>query len=132
MVATTEFDRAKMLAAAPLGFSLATEIADFLVRAHIPFAEAHEAAGKCVALCEKNGIQLDQLTDDQFKSIHAALTPEVRQVLTVEGAISSRTTLGATGPTAFAEQIKAATENLSKVSTVIAQQQKRFSEMMGA
>jgi argininosuccinate lyase len=83
-------------------------------------------------LCEKNGIQLDQLTDDQFKSIHAALTPEVRNVLTVEGAISSRTTLGATGPTAFAEQIKAATENLSKVSTVIAQQQKRFSEMMGA
>jgi argininosuccinate lyase len=132
MVATTEFDRAKMLAAAPLGFSLATEIADFLVRAHIPFAEAHEAAGKCVALCEKNGIQLDQLTDDQFKSIHAALTPEVRKVLTVEGAIASRTTLGATGPTAFAEQIKTATENLSEVSSVIAQQQKRFSEMMGA
>jgi argininosuccinate lyase len=132
MVATTEFDRAKMLAAAPLGFSLATEIADFLVHARIPFAEAHEAAGKCVALCEKNGIQLDQLTDDQFRSIHAALTPEVRKVLTVEGAIASRTTIGATGPTAFAEQIKTATENLSEVSSVIAQQQKRFSEMMGA
>jgi len=132
MVATTEFDRAKMLAAAPMGFSLATEIADFLVRSHIPFAEAHEAAGACVALCEKNGIQLDQLSDDQFKSIHQALTADIRKVLTVEGAIASRTSVGATGPQAFAAQIKSATTNLSKVSTVIAEQQKHFSEMMGA
>jgi argininosuccinate lyase len=121
-----------MLAAAPLGFSLATEIADFLVREHVPFAQAHEAAGKCVALCEKNGVQLDQLSDDQFKSIHAALTPEIRKVLTVEGAIASRSTVGATGPQAFAAQIKSATTNLSKASTIIADQRKAFSEMMGA
>jgi argininosuccinate lyase len=132
MVATTKFDRAKMLAAAPLGFSLATEIADFLVRAHVPFAEAHEAAGKCVALCEKDGIQLDQLSDQQFKSIHSALGPEIRKVLTVEGAIASRTTYGATGPRAFTDQIKLATTNLSRVAKVIADQRKAFSEMMGA
>jgi argininosuccinate lyase len=132
MVATTSFDRAKMLAAAPLGFSLATEIADFLVRAHVPFSEAHEAAGKCVALCEKDGIELDQLSDQQFKSIHSSLTAEVRKVLTVQGAIASRTTVGATGPTAFADQIKSAMTNLSRLSTVIADEQKRFSEMMGA
>lgn len=132
MIVTTNFDRAKMLAAAPLGFSLATEIADFLVRAHVPFAEAHEAAGKCVAFCEKDGIQLDQLSDQQFKSIHSALNSEIRKVLTVEGAIASRTTFGATGPTAFADQIKSATINLSRVAKVIADQQRRFSEMMGA
>ena len=45
MVATTTFDREKMAAAAPQGFSLATEVADFLVRAGVPFAQAHEAAG---------------------------------------------------------------------------------------
>jgi argininosuccinate lyase len=132
MVATTNFDRAKMLAAAPLGFSLATEIADFLVRAHIPFAQAHEAAGKCVALCEKSGIELDQLSDAQFQSIHPGLTPEIRKVLTVEGAIASRKTVGATGPVAFEAQIKSATEKLTKHSKLIADQQKRFSEMMGA
>jgi len=131
MVATTNFDRAKMLAAAPLGFSLATEIADFLVRAHVPFAEAHEAAGKCVALCEKEGIQLDQLSDQQFKSIHCALNPEIRKVLTVEGAIASRTTFGATGPAAFSDQIKLATANLTRLTKVIAEQRKAFSEMMG-
>jgi argininosuccinate lyase len=132
MVATTNFDRAKMLAAAPLGFSLATEIADFLVRAHVPFAQAHEAAGKCVALCEKDGIELDQLSDQQFKSIHSALTPEIRKVLTVQGAIASRITVGATGPTAFADQMKSAMTNLSRLSKVIAAQRKAFSEMMGA
>ena len=132
MIATTKFDRSKMLMAAPLGFSLATEIADFLVRAHVPFSEAHEAAGKCVALCEKDGIELDQLSDQQLKSIHAELTPEIRKVLTVEGAIASRTTVGATGPSAFAEQIKSATTNLSRLSKVITDQQQRFSEMMGA
>ena len=132
MVATTNFDRAKMLAAAPQGFSLATEIADFLVRAHVPFAEAHEAAGKCVALCEKDGIQLDQLSDQQFKSIHSALNSEIRKVLTVEGAIASRTTFGATGPAAFSDQIKLATANLIRLTKVIADQRKAFSEMMGA
>jgi argininosuccinate lyase len=132
MVATTNFDRAKMLVAAPLGFSLATEIADFLVRAHVPFAQAHEAAGKCVALCEKDGIELDQLSDQQFKSIHSALTPEIRKVLTVQGAIASRITIGATGPTAFADQMKSAMTNLSRLSKVIAAQRKAFSEMMGA
>jgi argininosuccinate lyase len=132
MVATTNFDRAKMLAAAPLGFSLATEIADFLVRAHVPFAEAHEAAGKCVALCEKDGIQLDQLSDQQFESIHSALNSEIRKVLTVEGAIASRTTFGATGPAAFSDQIKLATANLTRLTKVIGDQRKAFSEMMGA
>ena len=132
MVATTNFDRAKMLAAAPLGFSLATEIADFLVRANVPFAQAHEAAGKCVALCEKDGIELDQLSDQQFKTIHSALTPEIRKVLTVQGAIASRITVGATGPIAFADQMKSAMTNLSRLSKVIAAQRKAFSEMMGA
>jgi len=132
MVATTSFDRVKMLAAAPLGFSLATEIADYLVRAHVPFAEAHEAAGKCVALCEKDGVELHQLSDQQFNSIHSALDPEIRRVLTVQGAIASRTTVGATSPKAFGDQMKSATENLSRLSKVIADQQKRFSEMMGA
>ena len=110
---------------------MATEVADFLVRAHVPFAEAHEAAGKCVALCEKDGIQIDQLSDQQFKSIHAALTPEIRKVLTIEGAIASRSTVGATGPTAFADQMKSEAANLSRLSKVIAAQRKAFSEMMG-
>jgi len=105
MVATTDFDREKMALAAPLGFSLATEIADYLVRAHVPFAHAHEAAGKCVAVCESSGRQLHQLTDAEFAEIHPSLLPDVREVLTVHGALASRTTIGGTSPTSFTAQI---------------------------
>ena len=109
MVATTDFDREKMALAAPLGFSLATEIADYLVRAKIPFAHAHEAAGKCVALCEQSGRQLHQLTDEEFASIHPSLKGDVRDVLTVHGALESRTTVGGTSPSSFKAQINEAT-----------------------
>jgi argininosuccinate lyase len=132
MVATTEFDREKMALAAPLGFSLATEIADYLVRAHIPFAQAHEAAGKCVALCEASGRQLHQLTDDEFAVIHPELKGDVRNVLTVQGALASRTTRGGTAPSALAEQLSEAKSSLEKNRSEFTAAAKAFSTMMGA
>jgi argininosuccinate lyase len=132
MVATTEFDREKMALAAPMGFSLATEIADYLVRARVPFAAAHEAAGKCVALCEAAGRQLHQLTDAEFSGIHPELKANVRDVLTVRGALESRTTLGGTSPASFKEQIKAASKLVSESKKEFQATAKAFSEMMGA
>ena len=132
MVATTDFDREKMAMAAPLGFSLATEIADFLVRAHVPFAHAHEAAGKCVALCEASGRQLHQLTDAEFSSIHASLTPEVRDVLTVHGALASRTTKGGTSPSSFATQLDELIARIDSDHRKFTDKQQAFSAMMGA
>jgi argininosuccinate lyase len=131
MVSTTYFDREKMLAAAPQGFSLATEIADFLVRANVPFASAHEAAGKCVALCENQKIELHQLSDADFSSVHPLLTPEIRKVLTVEGAIASRTTIGATGGSALAAQLATATSDIKSHEKKLSDQMRTFSEMMG-
>jgi len=132
MVATTEFDREKMALAAPLGFSLATEIADYLVRAHIPFAQAHEAAGKCVALCEASSRQLHQLTDDEFAGIHPDLKGDVRNVLTVQGALASRTMRGGTAPSALAEQLSEAKSLLEKTRSEFTDAAKAFSTMMGA
>jgi len=132
MVATTDFDREKMAMAAPLGFSLATEIADYLVRAHIPFAHAHEAAGKCVAICESSGRQLHQLTDAELAHIHPSLLPDVRDVLTVHGALNSRTTVGGTAPSAFQVQIKELNALLQLNSSKFSDKQKAFSAMMGA
>ncbi len=130
MVATTTFDREKMLAAAPQGFSLATEIADFLVRAGIPFAQAHEAAGKCVALCESKGLQLHELSDSDFVGAHPSLSPEVRTSLTVAGAIASRTTIGATGGSALAKQLSDAAAETKAHRVKISTQINNFSEMM--
>jgi argininosuccinate lyase len=132
MVATTTFDREKMALAAPLGFSLATEIADYLVRAKVPFAEAHEAAGKCVALCESSDRQLHQLTDQELSSIHLSLKADVRDVLTVHGALESRTTVGGTAPSAFKQQIKEATALTATYSQEFTDKARAFSEMMGA
>ena len=132
MVATTDFDREKMALAAPLGFSLATEIADYLVRAHIPFAHAHEAAGKCVALCESSGRQLHQLTDTELVHIHPSLLPDVRDVLTVHGALNSRTTVGGTSPSSLSTQLQGLTKQVEIESKKFSDKQKAFSAMMGA
>ena len=132
MVATTDFDREKMALAAPLGFSLATEIADYLVRAHVPFAHAHEAAGKCVALCESSGRQLHQLTDAELVHIHPSLLPDVREVLTVHGALASRTTIGGTSPQSFAQQIQNLKSTVQADEKKFGDKNKAFSAMMGA
>jgi len=132
MVATTDFDREKMALAAPLGFSLATEIADYLVRTNVPFAHAHEAAGKCVALCESSGRQLHELTDAEFAGIHPELKGDVRDVLTVHGALESRTTVGGTSSSSFKAQIKEATAVTSAYTKEFTDKAKAFSEMMGA
>jgi argininosuccinate lyase len=132
MVATTDFDRQKMLEAAPLGYSLATEIADYLVLKKIPFAQAHEAAGKCVALCESTNRQLHELTDSEYMSIHASLDGGVRTVLTVEGALDARVTHGGTAPSQVSAQIKKARfENLATQKS-IADAQKAFTGMMSS
>jgi argininosuccinate lyase len=132
MIATTEFDRDKMAAAAPTGFSLATEIADYLVRAHIPFSQAHEAAGACVALCEKTNRELHELTDKEFLDIHPSLTGGVREVLTVAGALSSRTTAGGTAPSEVAKQLKDLTAQNGEFAKSISSRIAAFSGMMSA
>ncbi len=60
MTATLTFDTARMAQMAPAGFSLATDIAEWLVRQGVPFRVAHEAAGQCVALAEASGRELDR------------------------------------------------------------------------
>jgi argininosuccinate lyase len=105
MVATMELDTERMAALAPEGFSLATDVAEWLVRAGVPFRVAHEVAGACVRRCEELGVGLDELTDDQLSEVDEHLTPDVRDVLTVEGSVASRDARGGTAPDRVAEQL---------------------------
>lgn len=132
MVATTTFNRERMAAAAPTGFSLATEIADYLVRKGVPFSKAHEAAGKCVAIAESSGRELHQLTDSELLSAHQELDSKVREVLTVEGALSGRSTHGGTAPTQLAKQFDELESQIKSAHLIISNEMKNFSEMMGA
>jgi argininosuccinate lyase len=107
MVATLRFDTERMASLAPQGFSLATDIAEWLVREGVPFRVAHEVAGACVRACEQHepSVELWELTDDELAAIHPALTPEVRSVLSVEGSVASRSAHGGTAPVRVAEQL---------------------------
>ncbi len=112
-VATLEFDTEKMLASAPDGFALATDIAEWVVKQGVPFREAHEIAGACVRKAEELGTDLNGLSDDDFKSIHRSLTPEVRSVLTVQGSIESRNTVNGTAPSSVRRQIEVAKDKVA-------------------
>ncbi|WHT21742.1 argininosuccinate lyase [Crossiella sp. CA-258035] len=104
MMATLTFDTARLAALAPAGFTLATDIAEWLVRQGVPFRVAHEAAGACVQAAETRNVGLEDLTDEELATINPALTPQVREVLTVEGSIASRDAHGGTAPVRVAEQ----------------------------
>jgi argininosuccinate lyase len=73
---------------------------------------AHEVAGACVRLCEERGIELTDLTDDDFATVSEHLDPEVRSVLTVEGSLASRDAVGGTAPVRVKEQLGAVRERL--------------------
>jgi argininosuccinate lyase len=93
-------------AAAPKGFALATDVAEKLVTNGVPFREAHEAVGHLVVWCTVNGRELHEVSDDELAHVSAHLTPDVRTVLDVRGAIASRQGHGGTAPARVAEQLE--------------------------
>uniref|UniRef100_UPI0026333ABA argininosuccinate lyase n=1 Tax=Haloactinopolyspora sp. TaxID=1966353 RepID=UPI0026333ABA len=105
MVTTLRFDTARLEELAPQGFSLATDVAEWLVRQGVPFRSAHEIAGAAVRVCERRGIELSELSDDDLAAVSPQLTPAVRQVLSVPGALASRAAKGGTAPDRVREQL---------------------------
>lgn len=105
LVGSLTFDVQRMAALAPAGYTLATDIAEWLVRQGVPFRSAHEAAGAAVRAAEQRAVGLDELTDDELAAISPALTPQVREVLTIEGSVSSRDARGGTAPARVVEQL---------------------------
>ena len=78
MIATLTFNTERMESLAPQGFALATDIAEWLVRQGVPFREAHELSGAAVKQAESRGVELWDLTDEEYAAISEHLTPEVR------------------------------------------------------
>ena len=107
LVATLTFDTDRMAQLAPLGYTLATDIAEWMVRQGIPFRVAHEAAGAAVKAAESRGVGLEELADDELAGIHPGLTAQVREVLTIAGSVDSRDARGGTAPVQVARQLGA-------------------------
>lgn len=106
MVQTMKVRADELLRQAPLGFTLATEVADWLAVRGVPFKEAHEITGQLVQLCEENNIGLEELSTQQLAATDARLTPEVLEALTLEAALAARSGWGGTSPVRVAEQIE--------------------------
>ena len=106
MVSDMTANRDVLRAAAASGFSTATDLADWLVRRlGLPFRDAHHVTGTLVAMAEKAGVDLPDLTLAQMQSVHAGITAEVFDVLGVDNSVHSRQSYGGTSPVRVAEQV---------------------------
>ena len=112
MITTMTVRVDRLAAAAPLGFTLATEVAEWLVRSGVTFRDAHEITGSLVALCAARDCALDEVSDVDLAAISPHLTPDVRKVLSVRGALEARTTPGSTGPGPVADQLAAVSDTV--------------------
>lgn len=85
--------------------SLATDVAEWLVKKKVSFRDAHEITGKLVAYCEAKGLDLHEVPDSEMAAISTALTPDVRDVLTIGGSIKARDGAGGTALPIVLDQI---------------------------
>jgi argininosuccinate lyase len=105
MISTMTVRVDRLVEAAPRGYTLATEVADWLVQRGVPFREAHEITGRLVVICAARDCALDEVSDEDLAACSPRLTPDVRAVLSVRGALAARTTPGSTGPGPVSDQL---------------------------
>lgn len=104
MIASLTLNYERMEEQATRGFSLATDVADFLVEQGVPFRDAHEIVGQLVAHCESKGLELHECSDEELASISPHLTPATRSVMTAEASVARKSGVGGTAPDQVAKQ----------------------------
>ncbi|TFC16186.1 argininosuccinate lyase [Cryobacterium algoritolerans] len=104
MIATLTFHTDRMAELAPAGFSLATDVAEWLVKRHVSFRDAHEITGSLVKFAEQHDLDLHEVDDASLQTISAHLTPDVREVLSIQGSVDRRDGQAGTAPVRVAEQ----------------------------
>jgi argininosuccinate lyase len=114
MISTMTVRVDRLVAAAPQGYTLATEVADWLVQRGVPFRDAHEITGRLVALAAARDCALEEVPDDDLAVVSPELTPQVREVLSVRGALAARRTPGSTGPGPVADQLVTVQDRLER------------------
>ena len=114
MIETMQVDAARLKAQSTEGFTLATEVADWLARNGVPFSEAHEITGALVRYCEEKGLELSDLTPADLGAVDPRLGEEMLGHLTPEAAVAARAGYGGTAPARVAEQIGRLKENVSR------------------
>jgi argininosuccinate lyase len=115
MVGVLEINTSAMKKAAGAGYSIATDLADWLVRElGMPFREAHHVTGRAVALAESKKVGLEKLSLEELQSIHPAITGDVFSVLSVQKSVASRKSFGGTAPVEVRRQVRYWKKRLAK------------------
>ncbi len=130
MVSTAKFNVANISRNAASGYSLATEIADYLAKRGIPFSQAHEVAGACVKYCEEKEIELDQIPAEVLGGFHPELKSDVLGQLNALNAVNSRNSNMGTSPKSVAASISTLEIELNRQMQEISRIRKAFSGMI--
>ena len=117
MIASMTLNYDRMEEQATKGFSLATDVADFLVEQGVPFRDAHEIVGQLVAHCESKGIDLHDCSDEELASVSPHLTPAARGVMTAEASVARKAGVGGTAPAQVAKQRAALAQLIESLDT---------------
>jgi argininosuccinate lyase len=113
MLATATFDKERMTQALAAGFMAATEVADYLARKGVPFREAHAIVGQIVRYCEREGLTLEQLTAEEWRSFSPHFEEDITEFTSPAGAAAAKKSPGGTAPERVREQIALARKLLS-------------------
>lgn len=105
----------KMKASAALGFSTATDLADYLVRKGLPFRDAHHVVGKSVAFAIKKSVDISELSIDELKQFSDLIDDDIYDFITLEESVNSRTAFGGTAQKSVLTQIKTAEDFLKNL-----------------
>jgi len=97
MIQDAEWDAQRMRAAAGSGFTNATDAADYLVRKGMPFRDAHEAVGRLVLYCERNGLSIEELSLEELKSVSPLFSEDVYDFISLEACVKNRAVYGGPG-----------------------------------
>jgi argininosuccinate lyase len=112
MLASASFDTDRMSHALAIGFVTATEAADYLVRKGLAFREAHGIVGQVVRYCEKEGMGLEDLSLEEWRSFSREFGDDIAECISPDGAVAAKRSPGATAPERVKEQIARARELL--------------------
>lgn len=119
MLRGTKVNAGAMRQALKTDFSNATDMADYLVKKGLPFRQAHEVVGKCVAYCLNEHKTLTDLTLTEFKEFSPLFAADILEAISVETCVAARNSLGGTSPTQVGQTIDIA-------KSVMEKQQKRL------
>jgi argininosuccinate lyase len=115
-VRTASFDAERCRREAARGYQNATDVADLLVRAGVPFRDAHERTGKAVRRAVELGVELDELPGDERARLLPELEGDLRALLSVDAVLARRDVVGGTAPARVRAEIARWSKELAEES----------------